>query len=172
MTFSTSNLRQTWTTSSRTHCSGSRPENSSSVLVSACALPAGGEIRNVVTLFRGMGGAPACSSSVHGKKAGVGQRVESHPDLKNMGAFMRALILALGLAIPLAQPASANDCSGAVDNYNSTTSDLSGYLRRYANCLSSSSGRDDCALEFRRVKNSQSDFESAVSQLQYNDCLN
>ena len=36
-------------------------------------------------------------------------------------------------------------------------------LRRYTNCISNSRGRDDCSSEFRRLKNAQDDFETAVS---------
>jgi hypothetical protein len=48
--------------------------------------------------------------------------------------------------------------------YNSAISDLSDALRRYSRCLSNSNGHDDCSSEFRRLKNAQSDFESAVSE--------
>ena len=71
---------------------------------------------------------------------------------------LAALVLA---AAPI--NTSFADCSSAVSTYNSVISDISGYLRRYTSCLSNSNGHDDCSSEFRRLKNAQSDFESAVS---------
>jgi hypothetical protein len=66
--------------------------------------------------------------------------------------------------------AAANECSDAADAYNSATSEISGYLRRYVGCVENSQGADDCSSEFRRLRNAQSDFESAVSQYQSYDC--
>jgi hypothetical protein len=60
--------------------------------------------------------------------------------------------------------AAIADCEDATRTYNSAISDVSDALRRYSRCLSSSNGRDDCSSEFRRLKNAQSDFESAVSE--------
>jgi hypothetical protein len=72
-----------------------------------------------------------------------------------------AFIAVFGL-LPI-QAATA-DCSDAVSAYNSALSDVSDALRRYTRCLSSSAAHDDCSSEFRRLKNAQSDFESAVSE--------
>lgn len=58
------------------------------------------------------------------------------------------------------------DCSDATASYNSAVDDISTYLKRYVQCVSSSDGNDDCSTEFRRLKNAQSDFESAVSDHQ------
>jgi hypothetical protein len=60
--------------------------------------------------------------------------------------------------------AARADCSDATRTYNSAISDLSDALRRYTRCLSNSNGHDDCSSEFRRLKNAQSDFETAVSE--------
>ena len=81
---------------------------------------------------------------------------------------MRVLgIVALGAAAVLSvlptHAATAN-CSDATDTYNSAISDVSDALKRYSRCLSSSNGHDACSSEFRRLKNAQSDFESAVSE--------
>src|SRR5882724_13685987 len=62
--------------------------------------------------------------------------------------------------------AAREDCSDATNTYNSAISEVSDTLRRYTRCLSSSNGHDDCSSEFRRLKNAQSDFESAVSKYQ------
>jgi hypothetical protein len=67
-----------------------------------------------------------------------------------------------------ASPAHADtySCRSAVERYNSATSDVADALRRYARCIDSSAGHDDCSAEFRRVRNAQSDFESAVNEYQ------
>jgi hypothetical protein len=62
--------------------------------------------------------------------------------------------------------AATANCSDATDTYNSAVSDVSDALRRYTRCISSSAGHDDCSSEFRRLKNAQSDFESAVSEFE------
>jgi len=62
-----------------------------------------------------------------------------------------------------ASVASPDECQDAISSYNSAISDISSTLRRYTSCVSNSNGRDDCSSEFRRLKNAQSDFESAVS---------
>lgn len=65
--------------------------------------------------------------------------------------------------------ASSGECREAVDHYNSVLDDVSDTLRRYANCVSSSRGHDDCSTEFRRLKDAQADFESAVADIE-GDC--
>lgn len=52
----------------------------------------------------------------------------------------------------------ANDVVGEIER-----------IRRYSRCLSNSNGHDDCSSEFRRLKNAQSDFESAVADYE-NEC--
>jgi hypothetical protein len=69
----------------------------------------------------------------------------------------------LSLALSLSSNTAKADCNEVTDAYNSAVSDLSDALQRYSRCLSSSNGHDDCSSEFRRLKNAQSDFESAVS---------
>src|ERR1700733_3378385 len=76
----------------------------------------------------------------------------------------RAFLVGLSLALCISSSAASANCNDATDTYNSAISDLSNALRRYSRCLSSSNGHDDCSSEFRRVKNAQSDFESAVSE--------
>jgi hypothetical protein len=60
--------------------------------------------------------------------------------------------------------AATADCGDATSIYNIAISDVSDAIRRYTRCLSSSNGHDDCSSEFRKLKNAQSDFETAVSQ--------
>ena len=81
--------------------------------------------------------------------------------------FSRISILGISTASILSVLLTNNawaDCQDATSTYNATISDLSDALRRYSRCLSSSNGHDDCSSEFRRLKNAQSDFESAVSE--------
>lgn len=62
--------------------------------------------------------------------------------------------------------AEAEECQNSIQSYNSASEDVSSTLRRYANCVGDSQGHDDCDSEFRRLKSSQDDFESAVSSYQ------
>lgn len=59
--------------------------------------------------------------------------------------------------------AASEECSSAVEAYNSAMEDVSYVLKRYSVCVGDSRGRDDCSSEFRRVKNAQDDFETAVA---------
>jgi hypothetical protein len=73
--------------------------------------------------------------------------------------------LSLGAAAPaVSKPPS--QCDDAIDDYNRSVGDLSSYLSRYSSCVQNSQGYDDCSTEFRRVRNTQSDFEAAVSNFQ------
>lgn len=65
--------------------------------------------------------------------------------------------------------AQSSDCQWAVDQYNSAMSDISYAVRRYASCVGSSRGFDDCSMEFLRLKNAQSDFEQASMAYRF-DC--
>jgi hypothetical protein len=78
------------------------------------------------------------------------------------------LCAAAVLGAPPLHAATAN-CNDATDTYNSAISDVSDALKRYTRCLSSSNGHDDCSSEFRKLKNAQSDFGSAVSEYE-NEC--
>lgn len=74
------------------------------------------------------------------------------------------LMPAMSLALVLISTSiSFADCDDAVSSYNSAMSDIESALKRYANCVSDSQGRDDCYSEFRRLRSAQDDFESAVS---------
>jgi hypothetical protein len=79
-------------------------------------------------------------------------------------AERRALLIVLSLALCISSNVARASCNEATDTYNSAISDLSDTLRRYSRCLSNSNGHDDCSSEFRKLKNAQSDFETAVSQ--------
>jgi hypothetical protein len=82
-----------------------------------------------------------------------------------IGAFVP---LSLGLVL-MPVSAIASDCNDAVESYNSAISDIETYMKRYVNCVSGSRGQDDCSSEFRRLRNVQDDFESAVSNYR-SDC--
>ena len=58
--------------------------------------------------------------------------------------------------------AQSSDCQWAVDQYNSALSDISYAVSRYASCVGSNRGFDDCSVEFLRLKNAQSDFDQAI----------
>lgn len=75
---------------------------------------------------------------------------------------MKRYVLA-GVLAGLFGPIAHADCRVATDAYNSTIDELAFTLKRYARCVSESKGSDDCSLEFRRLRNAQGDFESAVS---------
>lgn len=80
-----------------------------------------------------------------------------------------ALIAVILIGFTNGAYAGPRECESAIQTYNSTVSDVSNSLRRYANCLSASQGSDDCSIEFRRLRSNQSDFESAVSDYE-RDC--
>jgi hypothetical protein len=82
--------------------------------------------------------------------------------------FRRFAIAIIAAGSCLSNSVAHADCSSAISSYNSAVDDISTYLKRYVGCVSSSDGNDDCSTEFRRLKNAQSDFESAVSEHQIN----
>jgi len=74
-----------------------------------------------------------------------------------------ACLLSFGTPGQAKDPSSCNE---AVDAYNNTVNGIADHLKRYSRCVGGSEGRDDCSTEFRRLRNSQSSFESAVSNFQ------
>jgi hypothetical protein len=64
----------------------------------------------------------------------------------------------------------ADGCKAAMEDFTNARNDVSYTLKRYASCLSYSDGTDDCSSEFRKLKNAQSDVESAVSTGSY-ECI-
>lgn len=77
----------------------------------------------------------------------------------------RMILLASSIAILPTQAQAGYDCRGSIDEYNMARSEISSYLKRYVDCLSTSAGRYDCSFEFRRLKNAQSSLEMAVSSI-------
>lgn len=77
------------------------------------------------------------------------------------------LAVAIVAALVAAPTVDAEGCRTATSAYNSALSDVSYALRRYSTCVADSQGTDDCSTEFRRLKNAQSDFESAVTTYGY-----
>lgn len=79
--------------------------------------------------------------------------------------------LVAGAAVMLmtasAPDVDADGCKTAIDNFTNARSGVAYTLKRYASCLSYSDGDDDCSSEFRKLKNAQSDVESAVSAASY-----
>lgn len=83
---------------------------------------------------------------------------------------MALKLLVLAAATLLLSPAASaqygnNDCYDAKERATSAASDLSDYARRLQRCAESGDISDDCSTEFRRLRNSHSDYESAVSDI-------
>jgi hypothetical protein len=64
------------------------------------------------------------------------------------------------VSVARADPA---ECREAVDRYNEAISEVADALRAYSRCVSDSRGHDDCSSEFSRLRSTQDDFETAVS---------
>lgn len=80
-----------------------------------------------------------------------------------MCVLYRGLIAVTILALSVSASRSASeDCREAIEKYNRAISELSFSIRRYADCVSSSRGRDDCSSEFSSLQSDQDDFETAV----------
>lgn len=73
-------------------------------------------------------------------------------------------IIVVVVIAAIASPAFA-DCGSSVNRYNNILNDANYALRRYAQCVGDSRGKEDCSSEFSRIRSFQSDFESAVSDL-------
>jgi hypothetical protein len=57
------------------------------------------------------------------------------------------------------------ECRDAISRAESSASELANYARRLRNCAEAQDYSDDCSTEFRRTRNAQSDYESAVSSV-------
>lgn len=62
----------------------------------------------------------------------------------------------------------SDDCRESKERAQQAASELADYARRLKNCAESSDLSDDCSSEFRRVRNAQDEYESAVSDVQSN----
>lgn len=69
------------------------------------------------------------------------------------------------LSLSFAIPASAFDCGDAADRFNNALADISRALQAYSSCISNSRGKDDCSIEFGRLKRAQFEFELAVGEV-------
>lgn len=69
-------------------------------------------------------------------------------------------------SINISSISHASDCVDAIDNYSMNLDEVSFSIRRYASCLSTSEGRDDCSIEFERLKQAHFDFEMSVSEIE------
>jgi hypothetical protein len=74
-----------------------------------------------------------------------------------------AVLVAFVAVVPSPALADQASCNNAIDRYNSAVSEIDYCMKRYARCIDASRGTDECYSEFRRLKNAQGDFESAVS---------
>jgi hypothetical protein len=82
------------------------------------------------------------------------------------GGVMHTVVAAIVVVIisVFAAKADPEQCREAIRNYNSARAEVSDALRLYANCISSSRGRDDCSTEFSSLQSAQEEFESGVSE--------
>jgi len=83
---------------------------------------------------------------------------------------LMAMSIAISAAITLSASASAqygydSDCGDARSSAESAAIDLADYSRRLQRCAEAGDYSDDCSSEFRRVRSSHSDYESAVSEV-------
>jgi hypothetical protein len=71
------------------------------------------------------------------------------------------------VAVMLCGPAHAGkqDCRDAIEKFRTARSDVLDAARRYASCVASSRGRDDCSSEFEALRSEHDDFEEAVSDI-------
>ncbi len=81
-----------------------------------------------------------------------------------------AVAIAIFTVVALSSSASAthadnSDCEDSRDRAESAASDLASYSRRLQRCAENGDYSDDCSTEFRRVRSSHSDYESAVSEV-------
>jgi hypothetical protein len=74
------------------------------------------------------------------------------------------LAVAASTTMLIGAPLNAGyDCSSYLSDYATAVNEIDYTSRRYIRCIEGSGGADDCSSEFRRLKNAQSDFETAVS---------
>jgi len=77
-------------------------------------------------------------------------------------AFVSTLALISSASLAVAGPI---ECEKAADLYKSQRSSVSAALEKYTSCLSASSGRNDCSIEFNGLRAAQIGFELAVASL-------
>lgn len=76
------------------------------------------------------------------------------------------IVLAFAATAFIVSPLSAGyDCESSIEDYKSAVSDIEYAANSYVRCVSNSGGTEDCSSEFRRLKNAQDDFETAVSDI-------
>lgn len=76
---------------------------------------------------------------------------------------MRRLASILAAPVLLSAAPAQYDCQTSIQSYNTAISDIGSTNSRFLSCVEYSRGQDDCSMEFRRLRNAHSEFESAVS---------
>lgn len=77
------------------------------------------------------------------------------------------LFLVLILSSPRARSSAASEeCRDSLNRAESAASELASYARRLQSCAEAGDFYDDCYAEFRRVKSSHFEYESAVAEVQ------
>ena len=85
-----------------------------------------------------------------------------------MANRMRRLLLAmisivsLAAAAPVALSATP-ECDAAAYRFTTTVTDVSDKLQHYSLCLSSTTGKEDCSIDFQYLRSAQTAFVEAVA---------
>lgn len=77
----------------------------------------------------------------------------------------KALIVLAVAAAPVPAVAHAASCTAAETNFRAARAELRAAIDAYAACVAGSTGGDDCAAAFRKVRALQSDFRTATADL-------
>ena len=77
--------------------------------------------------------------------------------------YAAAVVLLAIVLFGASTKADVEDCREAIRNFRTVRADVIDALRRYADCIASNDGHDDCSGEFYAVRSAQDDFEDAVS---------
>ncbi len=87
-------------------------------------------------------------------------------DLSKLSPQEQQEVLAVSRLIRRRSDDGSEECQDARSAAESAASELEYSSRRLRNCASAGDYQDDCSSEFRRVRNAQSTYESAVSGVQ------
>jgi|GWRWMinimDraft_15_1066023.scaffolds.fasta_scaffold01124_8 hypothetical protein len=81
----------------------------------------------------------------------------------NKKASIAAIVISVvASSVAWAGYGNEDECRNARERASSSALDLSIYARKLQRCAEAGDLTDDCSMEFRRVKNAHSDYESAV----------
>jgi hypothetical protein len=96
------------------------------------------------------------------------QVVEGRRDFNSLNQQEKSCVLMISQAMSRSSaPKNTSECEDAWDTANSAADDVATYAKRLIRCVEGGDHSDDCYSEARRVRSSHSDYESAVSDVQY-----